>query len=102
MCDDSPRPNAEKVQVRLSKARTILDQSVNKPNRHIRDEEKSDYFSTRLRFILLISPRSSPPSVQDENRLNGSLYERQNFGDQSVGAVAVIVFCEITAHDAEH
>lgn len=84
---DCPRPDTEKVQMRLSEARTVLNQRVNEPNCHVRYKKESDNFASRFGSVLLTAFGASPPSVQDENRLHRRLQKRQRLREQSDVAV---------------
>lgn len=84
---DCPRPETEKVQVRLSEARSVLNQSVNEPNCHVGNKKESDNFPSRFGSVLVGALGASPPGVQDENRLNRSLQKRQRLRVQSDVAV---------------
>lgn len=99
---DRPSPHAEELQVRLPEARAVLNQRVDEPNRHVRDQQESDNLSTGLRLVLKAALSPPPPGVEDENRLHRCLNDRQNLREKPVAIVVCFIHREVAGHDAEH
>lgn len=99
---DRPSPHTEELQVRLAEARAVLNQRVDEPNRHVRDQQERDNLSAGLRLVLMVALSPSPPGVEDENRLNRCLNDRQNLREKPVVIVVCLAHREVAGHDAEH
>lgn len=97
---DRPSPVPEEPQMGRPELRPVLLQSVDRPHRHVGDDQERYQLPSRLLLRLLGVPAPPEPAIQNEHGLNAGLDEGEDFREQTCWGV--LRSCEVTADYREH
>lgn len=98
--DDRPSPIPEELEVCRSEFRPVLFQRIDRPHRHVGDDQERDQFPAWFALRLLRVAAAPPPAVQHEHRLDARLDEGEDFGEETSWGVSG--GGEVASDDREH
>lgn len=103
--DDRPRPEPVEVPVDRIRIGLVILEDVHREHGYVADKQEGDEFACRLATHVILRQAVASQRVQNEDRLDGGLYEDHEVGQDGQDGVDVVLDRKMAADeskDAEH